>query len=56
MYKNEEEFVKLVKYYMGHPEERKQKAEKAYKITLENYTNDVFVKELLKIVEEYSKL
>ena len=34
MYKNKAELLNLLDYYLKHPEERHQKAERAYEITL----------------------
>lgn len=53
MYRNEKEFCQIVEYYLNHPEERRQKAEQAYKITLKYYTNIIFSKNLKKIISEY---
>ena len=39
MYKNQQELKELVEYYLAHPEERKQKAQKAYDIVISHYTN-----------------
>jgi len=55
MYKNEQEFIQLVTYYLAHPQERKAKAEKAYKITVENYTNKNFVSSLDTIIKSYRR-
>ena len=53
MFRTETEFCQIVEYYLNHPEERRQKAEQAYKITLKYYTNIVFCKNLKKIISEY---
>lgn len=55
MYKNEEEFVRLINYYLEHPNERRAKAEKAYKITIAKYTNEYFAKELKNIIDNYKR-
>lgn len=52
MYKNKAEFNKIVRYYLEHPEERRKKAEKAYNITLNNYTNAVFAKKISEIIND----
>ena len=56
MYHNEEEFSKLVTFFLEHPEERKQKAVKAQQITLENFTVEKighkFLEEIKKIAEK----
>ena len=38
MYKNEEELLNLLDYYLAHPEERKKKALQAYNITTNKFT------------------
>ncbi len=55
MYKTEEEFVKLVNYYLTHEEERKQKAQCAYEITLKNFTAESVAKKFDAIIEEISQ-
>lgn len=52
MWKTEEEFVKITKYYLNHPEERKIKAKKAREITLKNYTSEVVFPKFEKIIKE----
>ena len=47
MFKSKEELKELILYYLEHPEERKIKAKKAQKITLENFTNVVAAKRIL---------
>lgn len=54
MYRNEEEFCKLVNYYLSHPEDRKTKAKQAYDITIKHYTNNVFADNLSHILNKYS--
>jgi spore maturation protein CgeB len=53
MYKSEEEFVKLINYYLDHEEERKEKAKRAQKITIERFGADKLVGEMAKIMREY---
>lgn len=55
MYKNEKEFVQLINYYLEHPKERNEKAEKAYKITIEKYTNKYFANKLKNIIDNYKR-
>lgn len=55
MYKNEEEFIKLINYYLKHPEKRKEKSEKAYQITISKYTNEYFANELKNITDNYKR-
>lgn len=52
MWKSEKELVSLIKYYLAHEEERKQKAQCAYEITLENFTSDIVAKKFNKMIEE----
>lgn len=40
MYKNEAQFVELIRYYLEHPQERREKAQKAHEITLAHFTAD----------------
>jgi len=51
MYKNEEEFVKLVDFYLRNPRLRLEKAKKAREIAL-NYTNEKIVTEFEKIFQD----
>ncbi len=53
MYKNEDEFVKLIEYYLEHPEERLEKAKRAQKITIERFGADKAVSQMAKIMREY---
>lgn len=39
MYKTEEEFLELLDYYMQNPDERRKKAQEAYNITINKYSN-----------------
>ena len=58
LFSSKEEFKKLVDYYLSHPEERKKKAQKAQKITLEHYTNDIIAeqfKDLFLRIKENKK-
>ncbi len=52
MYKTEKEFVDLVNYYLEHEDERRQKAECAYEITLKNFTSDIAAQKFNTIIEE----
>ena len=51
MWKTEKEFVELVNYYLNHPDEKKEKIEKAKKITLENYTCDKSAQKLVTVLK-----
>ena len=51
--KNKRDLSRKVKYYMAHPEERKAKAEKGYKIVQEHFTAKQRSKELYDIIMEY---
>ena len=53
MYKSEEEFVKLINYYLEHEDERKEKAKRAQKITIERFGADKLVGKMAKIMREY---
>ena len=53
MYKNEQEFKQLIEYYLAHPEERREKAERAYQITLKNYSAEKILQKMTTILEEY---
>ena len=53
MYKNEREYKKLIDYYLAHPDERKEKAERAYQITKENFDSEKIVGDMIKIMEDY---
>ncbi len=55
MYKNEAEFKKLIEYYLAHPEERRQKAEQAYKITTSRFAASTVIKEIVRILNDYRK-
>jgi len=55
MFKNKEEFKELVDFYLSHPEERAEKAEKAQKITLKKYTNVAVGKKLKQLFDKISK-
>lgn len=56
MFRNKEEFQKLVNYYLKHPEERKKKALKAYEITKKLCTNQKFANDFSKIISTAHKL
>lgn len=53
MYKTKEEFKALVDYYLAHPEERREKALKAQKITRERFGAEAVMKEMMQVLEEY---
>lgn len=53
MYKNAQEFKELIEYYLAHPEERREKAERAYKITKERFNAQKIMGEMIKIMEDY---
>ena len=55
MYKNSQEFKKLVDFYLAHPEERTKKAQKAQEITLKNYTNTAVAKKLKKYFNQIGR-
>ncbi len=55
MYKNEEEFIKLTEYYLAHPEERKEKAQKAHEITMKNFGAETGIRKMSEILREYAK-
>ncbi len=55
MYKTEEEFVKLIEYYLAHPEERMKKAKKAHEITIKNFGAEVGMKKMSDIMRKYAK-
>ena len=54
MYKTEEEFVKLIEYYLAHPEERKEKAMRAYEITKKNFGAKEIVAKMIEIMKGYA--
>ena len=54
MYKKEEEFVKLIKYYLEHEEERREKALKAHEITKKYFSSDKVVAKMLEIMKGYA--
>ena len=53
MYKNAEEFKHLIEFYLSHPEERKRKALKAQKITLEKFSADKVIGHMTDILRNY---
>jgi len=55
MYKNEEELKQIVEYYLAHPEERKEKAEQAYEITLKNYTAEKIIAQMAEKLQQYQQ-
>lgn len=56
MYKNAKELKKLIQYYLSHPEEREKKAEVAYRITMENYTNVKMAQTFRDIINTNGKI
>lgn len=56
MYHNSEDYGQIVRYYLNHPEERRQKAQKAREITLKNFTVEKigqrFLEEIDKIAQK----
>ena len=54
MYKTEEEFVELIKYYLEHEDERREKAKKAQEITKKHFTSDKIVAKMLEIMKGYA--
>lgn len=55
MFKNKEEFKKLVDFYLSHPKERLKKAKKAKSITLSRYTNRIIGQELKLLFSQIRK-
>ncbi len=53
MYRTKEECATLIQYYLEHPEERAEKAERAYQITIQHYTTEVVAKQLLVIIAQH---
>ena len=53
MYKNEEEFVKLVNYYLNNKEARLEKAKRAQEITLSKFGSKKVIGEMVDIIENY---
>lgn len=51
MYKNIDDFEKLVRYYLENPQERKDKAKQAHKITLKHFTADKIAEEFIKLIK-----
>ncbi len=52
MFKTKEECLELINYYLLHPEERKQKAEKAHEITMNNFTSEIIAGMFDKVIKE----
>lgn len=56
MYHDSEDYGRIVRYYLSHPEERKQRAQKAREITMQNYTvekiGQMFLDEIDKIAKK----
>ena len=55
MYKTEEEFLKLIDYYLVHPEERREKAQRAYEITVKNFNAKKVIGDMWQKMEDYRK-
>ena len=55
MYKNEDELKALIEYYLAHPEERRQKAEQAYQITIKNYTAEKIMAQMIEKLQDFRK-
>lgn len=53
MYKNSREFKELIEYYLAHPMERKEKAARAQKITMERFGADTIIGQMVEVLEEY---
>ncbi|MCM1323823.1 MAG: glycosyltransferase [Acetobacter sp.] len=56
MYKTKEEFKMLIDYYLAHPEERREKALRAQKITRERFGAEQAMAEMMRILEEYRRM
>ena len=54
MYRNEREFKALIDYYLAHPEERREKAERAYQITMARFTADKIIGQMAQIMKQYA--
>lgn len=50
MYHNDDELYELVQYFLTHDEERIEKAQRAQKITLQNFTADMAAEKFLNII------
>ena len=55
MFKDKEEFKKLVDFYLAHPEERAKKAKRAQEITLNGYTNTIIGQKLKDLFSQIRK-
>lgn len=55
MFRDKEEFKRLVDFYLNNPDERKQKAKKAQEITLKNHSNSVIADKFIKAFENIRK-
>ncbi len=47
MFKNKEELKELIQFYLNNPEARKEKAQKAYEITMKHFTNKAIAKTII---------
>jgi len=54
-YRNIDEFKQKLEYYLKHPQERYQMVEKARKITLNNFTNEIAAKKIADILKNIEK-
>ncbi|MBO6282203.1 MAG: glycosyltransferase [Alphaproteobacteria bacterium] len=52
MWRTEKELADLIRYYLEHPKEREQKAQRAQKITLENFTADRIANSFDKVIKK----
>lgn len=55
LYKTPEELTSLVEYYLAHDEERREKAERAREITLENFTLKNIEGQLERIISDVAR-
>ena len=59
MYHNADDFAELIFYYLNHPREREQKAQKAHQITMRRFTlqkvGDRLMQEITKVIEKRIK-
>ena len=55
IYRNEKEFVKLVKFYLNNPKAREEKIKKAREITLSEYTNEKAALQFEKVFQDLEK-
>ena len=55
MFRDKEEFKKLVDFYLNNPDEREKKAKKAQEITLKNHSNLVIADKFIRAFENIRK-